>query len=244
MPSLTDFLFGPGIGIAGSVVDAILRHRAVNKTADILQQGSQQSTQAIVNAANQGVDINKALFDYQSQLMKPYYEYGTGAMQTLGNLMGVKPATMPPMTWPANPNAPGAPGPPAPGGAPNVRANAPGSAPGVPTGGVAVPRTPPTLPPPGGAPPAGGAEPPPPEQAAALTRALPPPSAPSAPPPQAASTTPSAGAVTVQWPDGSTTKVPSNQLSRYTALGARVAGEGTSPSQYGSVFQPSQRRQG
>jgi len=244
------YIFG-GARIVGSALNSIDQNNRTQSAVDTVTRGQLAALNAELAASQQGIDLQKQIFSYQQQLMQPWYSYGAGAVTTLGDLMGVKPAAMPTLdlsiagpTGTAPPTSAYPAGTAPPGGFQRAGTNAPVPG-GVSTGGVAVPRG--SVPPPGTVPlptpaPTTPAPTPTPPRAgttntSALTRTMPSSvsrrttdgtTEPVTPPNMANAY----ASVTVQWPDGSTTRVPVSQVARYTSLGATVMGSGatqTSP---------------
>src|SRR5262245_7747880 len=94
MPGFLDKLWGP-LNIAVPIIETVIKAKAAQKAAQTVQAGQNEAIKTITSGAQPILDLQRDVFGYQQQLFKPYYEYGTGAMTLLGDLMGVKPSTMP-----------------------------------------------------------------------------------------------------------------------------------------------------
>lgn len=216
-------------GGAADIIDAKIRSNALNNAADTQAAAAERAAQILAQAQREALDFQKQQYAQTRSDQKPWLAMGTSAVNTLGNLMGLKPADIPdiplnssaPVTGPVGPAASQRPV-------------------GEPTGGTAIPRPPYSVPPTTGA-------------TNALTRTYVPPTAtppsvtptPSQAPPGpgqgrtapagiTANTNPqvaptgsdrtNATMVTVKWPDGTTTRIPTSQLARYVSLGAQPVG--------------------
>lgn len=240
-------------GGAADIIDTIIRDKALNQAADTQSAAAERAAQIIAESEQQALDFQKQQYAQSRSDLKPWLAYGTSAVNTLGNLMGLKPADIPDIALTGSGTGTGAYQ--FPGGPPGVRAPAAGGPPGQPTGGTAIPR------PPGSVPPTTGKR----SDAAdigsgsALTRTYVPPSTATPrvptqtgqpPPAQPGARTPPSGIqstapqqfspetgyganatnadnIMVKWPDGTTTKIPKAQLGRYLSLGAEPVGTGT-----------------
>jgi hypothetical protein len=228
LPKLFDF----GTNLAGNVI----ANRGAQQSAQTLADAATRAAELTAQAQREALDLQRQQYEQTRSDQMPWLQYGTSAINTLGNLMGLRPADIATIPPPQGPAAPTTAGP----GSVTQR----GGPPGTPTGHTAVPRplgeVPPTtgrrsdlgdssaltrtyvppMPTPSAAPSAGQTPQPPPQ---AVPRTGTPPTGVQGPQamqgPQGSAMT-----VSVKWPDGSTTRIPTSQLARYISLGAQPVG--------------------
>lgn len=238
-PALTNLLGNKpvnsliGLGVSGlfGYLQSKNTGNAINNATQAQTAAANKSIDALTTAMNNSIAVQEAEYKQAQANQAPWLAYGSGAVQTLGQLMGVKPQ------WPSEVQFPSLTNPGPTGIVPNIpggghkNPNPPGTSP------IAVPRG--SLP---------GATPPPPNQGGA-----PPPPGPGTSPPTTAvprgstnantngtqsygqpqrgpqsqfadTSQPQEGSVKVRWPNGMVQDVPDYQLDQYEALGAqRVA---------------------
>jgi hypothetical protein len=241
-------------GFWGDIISGVFNFLGSRNAANAATGAAQTQADAAERAAKLLADAQRESLAFQKDQwaqtqsnMKPWLAMGTSAVNTLGNLMGLKAANIPTVNFQGS----GQPSGPVAGGTSGPRAGAGGPG-GVLTGGVAVPR-------PGGGgvavPRPGGSGIPPPSgggsgragSTSLLTRTSPIAGGDAGVAPPVPSNTPTANqpttmastyntnatSVMVTWPDGSTSRVPASQLPRYISLGAQPVNQPSGAMQTG-----------
>lgn len=222
-------VIGKLFDFGGDAADAAIRTRGANQAVQTQVDAQLRAAELLAKAQQEALDLQKQQYQQSRSDMMPWLRYGTSAVNTLGNLMGLAPADIPDVQMPGS--GTGAAGPTTAGPGSTTQRGGP---PGIDTGHHAIPRPPYSVPPTTGVASS---------NTNALTRTYVPPTVvsptpatpPAAPPPQTRATPPSATGqtpsqtaqpnsatmVAVKWPDGSTTRIPTSQLARYISLGAQ-----------------------
>lgn len=206
-----------GLGLIGSqIYSAYAQSRAASHAADTQTAAGEHAAELQYAADQQALAFAKSTWAQTQKNMAPWLQYGSGAVHTLGDLMGIKPdmsiggSDLPDASQPGGPPVDVAGGgrtPDTPGatGVSGTATPRPGTTPPNRTGGRSVDTTYPS--------------------ATLDSTMAPPQAAPSttAPPParqRSASQQPSM--VRIRWDDGTEQTVPTDQVAHYQELGAKV----------------------
>jgi hypothetical protein len=209
------------IAAAGTVGGSAIASGAAHDASNAQVNQSNNAINAVLGQQQNSLDFARQQWQTQQQNMQPWVQYGSGALKTLGGLMGISPDT----------SVGGLSGPGQPGQVVNgVQVG--GSAPGAPPVNTGAPVAPPIRLQGGGgqpstmrqlynptptAPPAGGAP-----TSSPQGVGMPPQRLASPPPSSSSQTSTGSRTVKIQWPDGSQNDVTAEQVAKYQQLGAEV----------------------